>query len=160
MSDSTARALISRVTVVTGRDSSFAMQYTVFPDLRPVSIASRSASVNLGFFILLSPFFGCSRTVRAQGHASMEKPFLKVNATFPHGGRGQSPCPLSLTVTPSPLGTTQCHRSHPPAWERVDATTLVALSLTRHTGIIQVSSPFTAKWQYDIIHAPFDEHER
>ena len=33
------------------------------------------------------------RTVRAQGHASMEKPFLKVNATFPHGGRGQSPCP-------------------------------------------------------------------
>ena len=95
---------LSRVTVVTGRDSSFAIMYTVFPDLRPVSIASRSESVNLGFFILLSPFSDCPRTVRAQGHASMEKPFLKVNAAFPHGGRGQSPCPPVLDGDSFPVG--------------------------------------------------------
>ena len=40
--------------------------------------------------------------------------------------------PPVLGGAPFPVGTTQCHRSHPPAWERVDATTLVALSLTRN----------------------------
>ena len=34
----------------------------------------------------------------------MEKPFLKVNATFPHGGRGQSPCSPVLDGDSFPVG--------------------------------------------------------
>ena len=51
LSDSTARALISRVTVVTGRDSAFAIAYTVLPEFSIDSMRSRSSPVNLGFFI-------------------------------------------------------------------------------------------------------------
>ena len=47
-------SLISRVVVVSGQAGAFAIAYAVWPDLSLDSIASLSASVSLGFFMLYS----------------------------------------------------------------------------------------------------------
>ena len=55
LSDSTALAFISRVIVVTGRESALAIAYMFFPSLSMDSIVFLSRSVSLGFF-MVSPF--------------------------------------------------------------------------------------------------------
>jgi hypothetical protein len=53
---------------------------------------------------------------------------LKVNATFPHGGREGTP-PVPLRRPPPLPGATKCHWSHQPRSEEVNATTPVAFTL-------------------------------
>ncbi len=76
----------------------------------------------------------CTRTVRVQGHPSMEKPFsagkrfLKLNATFLHGGRTVGQC--RFRKSHRLFGTSKCDQSHLPPSEQVDATMVVAFTLT------------------------------